>query len=95
MEIGLMGAELFHADRKTFGRLVGPSDARTDRQRDLMELMVAFCNFTNAPKKKNKTLWMYNVKKCTAQACANDLDHLSVITAESPPSRVSNHAPLR
>jgi hypothetical protein len=43
---------------------------------------------------KNKTLSVYNVKKCIAQACANDLDHLSLVTAESPPSRVSNHAPL-
>jgi hypothetical protein len=53
MEIGLVGAEFFHADGKTRRRLVGLSDGRTDgrtdRQRDLKKLMVAFCNFMNAP----------------------------------------------
>jgi len=29
MEIGLLEAELFHADRKTHGRLVGPSNGQT------------------------------------------------------------------
>jgi hypothetical protein len=30
MEIGVVGAELFHADRKTHRRSVGPSDGSTD-----------------------------------------------------------------
>ena len=34
MEIGLVGAELFHADRGT----------------DMTEIIVTFCNFANAPK---------------------------------------------
>ena len=35
-----MGAELFHADR------------RTDRQADMAKLIVAFRNFANAPKNR-------------------------------------------
>ena len=41
MEIRPMGAELFHADRRTYG------------QTDMTKLIVAlffFCNFSNAPK---------------------------------------------
>jgi len=40
MTIRPMGAELFHADRRTDGRT------------DMTKLIVAFCNFANAPKKK-------------------------------------------
>jgi hypothetical protein len=38
-----MGAEFFNTDRQT--------DGRTSRQKDLTKLMVAFWNFSNAPKK--------------------------------------------
>jgi hypothetical protein len=37
-----MGAELFHANR------------RTDRQRDMTKLTVVFRNFANAPKKERR-----------------------------------------
>jgi len=54
MEIGVVGAELFHVDGKTHrrsvGRSVGRMDGRTGRQRDATKLMVAFCNLTNVPK---------------------------------------------
>ena len=40
MKIRLVGAELFHADGRTDGRL------------DMTELIVAFRNFANAPKKQ-------------------------------------------
>jgi len=38
MKILPVGAELFHADR------------RTDGQTDMMKLIVAFCNLSNTPK---------------------------------------------
>jgi len=39
MKIGLVGAELFHADRRT--------DGRTE---DMAKLIIALPNFANAPK---------------------------------------------
>jgi len=45
MKIRPLGAELFHADRRT------NSDGRTvDGQIDMTKLTVAFRNFANAPK---------------------------------------------
>jgi hypothetical protein len=38
MKIRPMGAELFHADRRTYGRT------------EMTKLIFAFCNFANAPK---------------------------------------------
>ena len=38
MKISPVGAEFFHADE------------RTDKQVDMTQLIVAFCNFANAPK---------------------------------------------
>jgi hypothetical protein len=37
-----VGAELFHWHRQT--------DRLTDRWRDMIELIVVYCNFVNAPK---------------------------------------------
>jgi hypothetical protein len=45
MKIRPMVAELFHADRRTEGR--------TDGQKDMTMLIVAFRNFTNAPKNRH------------------------------------------
>ena len=42
MKIRLVGAELFHADRRT--------DGRTDGRTDMMILIVVFRNFAKAPK---------------------------------------------
>jgi len=42
MQIRSMGAELFHADGRT--------DRRTDGQKDMTKLIVAFRKFVNAPK---------------------------------------------
>ena len=42
VKIRPVGAELFHAD--------GGTDRQTDRQADMTKLIVAFHNFTNAPK---------------------------------------------
>jgi hypothetical protein len=44
MKTRLVGAEVFHADRRT--------DGRTDRQTDLTKLLVAFRNFANAPNER-------------------------------------------
>jgi len=41
MKIRPLGAELFHAGRR-----------QTDRQTDIAKLVVAFCNFANAPKQE-------------------------------------------
>jgi len=43
MKISPVGAELLHAG--------GQKDGRTDRQTDMTELLVAFCNFANVPNK--------------------------------------------
>jgi hypothetical protein len=42
MKIRSLGAELFHVDRRTDGR------------KDMTKLIVAFCNFANAPKMRYK-----------------------------------------
>ena len=47
MKIRPVGAELFHADRRTGGR--------TDKRRDT-KLIVAFRNFANAPE-KSENCW--------------------------------------
>jgi hypothetical protein len=47
-KIRSVGAELFHADRGTDGRM----DGRTD----MTKLIVAFRNFTNAPKKAHSPI---------------------------------------
>jgi hypothetical protein len=44
MKIRPVGAELFHVDGQT------DTDRRTDRQRHMTKLVVAFRNFANAPK---------------------------------------------
>ena len=38
---------MFHADRRTEGQT--ETDGQTDRQTDMTKLIVAFCNFANAP----------------------------------------------
>ena len=43
MKIRLVGAELFHADGRTYERI--------DRQTDMTNIIVAFCNFANASKR--------------------------------------------
>jgi len=45
VKIRPMGAELFHADRRRKGRTKG--------QTDMTKLIVAFRNFTNAPKNRH------------------------------------------
>jgi hypothetical protein len=42
MKIHPVGAELFHAD--------GQTEGQTDRQTDMIKLIVAFHNFANTPK---------------------------------------------
>ena len=42
MKIGVVGAELFHAD--------GQTHRGTDGWSDMTKLTAAFCNFVNAPK---------------------------------------------
>jgi hypothetical protein len=44
MKIRSMGAEKFHAGR---------TDGRTGRLTDVTKLIVAICNFVNAPKKQS------------------------------------------
>ena len=41
MKICSVGAESFHVD------------GRTDRQTEMMKLIISFCNFRNIPKKEN------------------------------------------
>ena len=53
MKIRLLGAYLFYADRLT--------DGRTDGQTDMMRLIVAFRNNTNAPKTETSG--------CTLRGC--------------------------
>jgi len=54
------GAKLFHADRQP----------ETVRFTDTMNLIVAFCNFVNVPRKKNlgkKTIYRVNLYKQTVK----------------------------
>jgi hypothetical protein len=53
MKIQPVGAELFHADRRTGGRI--------DRQTDKTKLLVAFRNFANAP--EETTVCMRSVRR--------------------------------
>ena len=55
MRIRPVGAELFHADRRTEGW--------TDRRTDMKKLIVAFRNFAKAPKEE------YNTETCTWSEC--------------------------
>jgi len=45
MKIRPEGAELFHTDGKTGGRM----DRQTDRLTDMMKFIVSFCIFATAP----------------------------------------------
>ena len=48
MKIRPVGAELFHADRRNFGRRDGRTDGQTDR--DMTKLLVAFRKVANRPR---------------------------------------------
>ena len=50
MKIRLVGAELFHAERRTDGQM----------ERDMAKLILAFRSISNAPDKKHR-----NVARCT------------------------------
>ena len=51
MKIQPVGAEKFHAVRWKAG-----INRQTDRRRDRMNLIIAFCNFANAPKNVDRYL---------------------------------------
>jgi hypothetical protein len=75
MQIRSVGAELFHDER------------RTDRQTDMMKLIVAFRNFANAPKNGYQhNLYCYYYITCRlirrqCASCAKNLTQKRIKTA--------------